>query len=66
LEKQNFVVSLPKFEKFLENYRFLNIDKSRIIGEISLSDKYLEEIKKQQESKALLNRFFLKNLILLK
>lgn len=53
-----FVVSLPKFEKFLENYRFLNIDKSRIIGEISLSDKYLEEIKKQQDVKSFIESFF--------
>lgn len=53
-----FVVSLPKFEKFLENYHFLNIDKSRIIGEISLSDKYLEEIKKQQDIKSFIESFF--------
>jgi len=53
-----FVVSIPKFEKFLENYRFLNIDKSRIIGEISLSDKYLEEVKKQQDVKSFIESFF--------
>ncbi len=57
-ETKIFVVSLPKFEKFLENYRFLNIDKSRIIGEISLSDKYLEEIKKQQDVKSFIESFF--------
>ena len=53
-----FVVSVPKFEKYIENYSFLNTDKSRIIGEISLSDKYLEEIKKQPDTKNFLESFF--------
>ncbi|HOM68181.1 MAG TPA: GspE/PulE family protein [Candidatus Paceibacterota bacterium] len=57
-EIEIFVVSVPKFEKFLENYRFLNIDKSKIIGEISISDKYLEEIKNQRDVKSFLESFF--------
>ena len=57
-EIEIFVVSVPKFEKYLENYRFLNIDKSKIIGEISISDKYLEEIKNQRDVKSFLESFF--------